>query len=187
MNQPIIGITGPARSGKDTFAGILISDFGFTRVALADPLRRMVASLTGLSFAQLLDSPEKEIAHPKLGGISPRRAMQTLGTEWGRDIIWRDLWVEHAMDQAEAAGSAVVIPDVRFENEAEAIRARGGVVVHMKRPALNIQVEAHASEAGVRLRFQDWMVLNDQGMEQLRDKAREFCWSLTQTRLGPFN
>lgn len=168
----IYGITGPARSGKDTLANLLVNRRGFTRVALADPLRVMVATLTGMTFQQMLDSPEKELPHPRLGGVSPRRAMQTLGTEWGRDLVWNNLWIEHAMDKAQAADGPVVIPDVRFENEAAAVRARGGKVIHMVRPGA-AAVEGHISEAGVAFVEGDVVVLNDGDMDDLKRHVLE--------------
>lgn len=162
---PLIGVTGRARAGKDTLAQIL-GYYGYARVALADPLRRVIASLTGMTFEELVNSPDKELPHPKLGGVSPRRAMQTLGTEWGRDLIWQDLWVTHAMDQI-AHHPRVVIPDVRFDNEADAIRSRGGIILHVHRDAGETKVEAHKSEDGVTPHATDLHIYNNGSVSQL--------------------
>lgn len=88
--------------------------------------------------------------------LTPRYALQRLGSEWGRDC-YPDVWIDHAIRIAgrlmgtdgnpnrpayspqrglnwrvsnEAAGHRgnVVIPDVRFPNEAAKIRAAGGVL-----------------------------------------------------------
>jgi hypothetical protein len=85
-----------------------------------------------------------------LAGQTPRHAMQTLGTEWGRQCIAPDLWV--ALCRREIAlclaqGESVVVDDVRFENEAAVIRALGGCVLSIDR-AENAD-KSHVSEAGV--------------------------------------
>ncbi len=54
--------------------------------------------------------------------------MQTLGTEWGRNLIGDNFWVELAMSKALSSQRAV-ITDVRFPNEVEAVQNHGGVVV----------------------------------------------------------
>lgn len=154
----IIGITGRARSGKDTLAGYLVENHGFAKITLAGPIRRFVGELTGLSEAELTDGPLKEAPLAWLGGVSPRRMMQTLGTEWGRNMIADELWLLVAQRQIELAKrngmAGVVISDVRFDNEAEFVRALGGRIVGLLRDGSGA-VEAHVSEAGVDSRLVD--------------------------------
>ena len=77
--------------------------------------------------------------------------MQTLGAEWGRDLIASDLWTMAWRQAAKAAlangAPGIVAEDCRYENEAVAIRALGGVVVRILRPTALPQVGAHATEA----------------------------------------
>src|SRR5690606_24735571 len=61
-------------------------------------------------------------------GASPRKMMQTLGTDWGRQMIGEDIWVK-AFARINA-GKQVVVPDVRFENEADIVRANG-ILIHL--------------------------------------------------------
>jgi hypothetical protein len=148
----IIGITGRARSGKDTLAGYLVDNHGFAKITLAGPIRRFIGELTGLSEAELTDGPLKEAPLAWLGGVSPRRMMQTLGTEWGRNMIADELWLlvaQREIEKAKRNGMAgVVISDVRFDNEAEFVKALGGHVFEISRGAAPA-VGAHVSEAGV--------------------------------------
>ncbi|MEU9859193.1 hypothetical protein AB0E19_38720, partial [Streptomyces sp. NPDC047974] len=88
----IIGITGRARSGKDTLAEFLVSDHGFVKLSFAAPIRAFVADITGLPVSAMEDGPLKEEPLDWLNGQTPRRLMQTVGTEWGREMIDRDLW-----------------------------------------------------------------------------------------------
>jgi hypothetical protein len=62
--------------------------------------------------------------------VSPRRALQTLGTDWGR-ALGESLWVNATLDTLPEGHT--VICDVRFPNEVEAIQARGGKVIRLRR------------------------------------------------------
>src|SRR4051812_35641591 len=111
----IIGITGQARSGKDTLAGALIeiAESG-VKMSFADPLRAFVSTVTGVPHAELVDGPKKEAPLTEFGGRSPRQMMQTLGTEWGRDLIHADIWITVARRRLESylACDDILRPDV---------------------------------------------------------------------------
>jgi hypothetical protein len=72
------------------------------------------------------------------------------------------LWTKCAENSLDGfpAGSNVVFDDVRFEDEAELIRSKGGVIVHLRRHTQNI--DYHASEAGIAVMEQD-LVLDNSG------------------------
>jgi hypothetical protein len=123
----------------------------FERYALADPLRSMLGTLlsdAGLDYAHLFERHLKEREIPELG-ISGRRLMQTLGTEWGRQLR-PDFWLRIAeLALGLHAGSSpihdrIVITDVRFPNEAAWIEQHGGYVVRVVRAAE--PVDRHESE-----------------------------------------
>ena len=135
---PLIGITGLAGSGKSEAAAIL-ERRGFTRISFATPLKRMIAVIC--------DETDKLATPPILCGRTLRYCYQTLGTEWGRMLVGEKLWTNIAMTAADAVGWSVVIDDVRFGNEAEAIIDNGGFVWRISRPGL-VRM-GHASEAGV--------------------------------------
>jgi hypothetical protein len=109
---------------------------GFVRVKFAGPLKTMLRSI-GLTKEQI-EGDLKEAPTPLLCGKTPRHAMQTLGTEWGRNLIgehfWIRLWSETVADVLNpiiGAGGRVVVDDCRFENEAGAARRLGGLVVRL--------------------------------------------------------
>ncbi len=169
-------------SGKTAFANALEAD-GYVRVPFAGTLKEMVAVLleaVGYSpdlVAELL-SERKEVPLDALGGITTRRLLQTLGTEWGRALmpdVWLRCW-QGRVEAALAAGKGAVADDIRFANEAEAITAIGGAMVRIQRPAADCRgdalVLAHASEGGLEQWPFDAEVLNNASLEKLKEQAR---------------
>jgi hypothetical protein len=148
----ILGLCGAAGSGKSSVALRLHAEHGYASWAFADPLYAAVAAITGLEIAELQNRERKERVLPWLG-TTPRRLLQTLGTEWGRGIISDTIWIDSTFRRIDASGwDRHVISDVRFTNEAEAVIARGGHVLRVERPdsaCLDAQAAAHASEAGI--------------------------------------
>lgn len=142
MKRMIVGITGKARSGKDTVAEYLVRVFGYTRFAFADQLKDIVCDMFDWGPAHRDGELKEEIDHR--WGFSPRRAFQLFGTEFGRALN-PNLWVKMA-DRKLGAG-LWVIPDVRFENEASFVRMNG-ILIHIERPGIQ-DVSLHISEAGI--------------------------------------
>lgn len=125
----LIGIAGPARSGKDTVANYICSYYqGFVKLSFATPLKFMLEKGLGFTEEQL-HGGDKEKIDPRFGK-SPRYIMQTLGTEWGRDLIHPDIWV---ICLEAFLRKNTVIADVRFDNEANFIREKGGLLIHVER------------------------------------------------------
>ncbi len=168
--QPIIGITGRARSGKDTVAEFILGAIGGYRYSFADPLRAMLVPL-GVDMNDPYWKARKEEVIPALG-VSPRRMLQTLGTEWGRNLINDDLWVLMAQQRLLNNGPGMIIPDVRFENEAAWVRRHGGLLIHVSRPDLK-EVEAHISESGVQIEPTDAQLFNTGTLEELQQMVKD--------------
>lgn len=169
MSPLLIGLTGLARSGKTTAAEHLISTYWLEHYAFADPLR------DGLMAIFNLDPNDFEGEHKEQPlawlGRSPRELMQSMGTEWARNSVHPDIWVklaEQNLDYITRALSEVigfVVSDVRFENEADFIRNRGGTLIHIRRkdaPGVN----PHISEAGVCVHPNDLMLHNNGTIEE---------------------
>lgn len=146
---PVVALTGAAGAGKSTAASYLIKEHGYTLVKFAAGLKTMMRVI-GLS-EEHIEGSLKEVPSKLLCGKTPRFAMQTIGTEWGRNIIgedfWANVWFDTAADVLDQGGR-VVVDDCRFENEAKKVRELGGVVVRLAgRGGI---AGAHASEAGLR-------------------------------------
>jgi hypothetical protein len=147
----LIGITGAAGSGKDTAADRLVSAHAFRKVSFAGPLKDGLCAMFNWTPEQINDRVFKETSLPDIGK-SPRQLMQLLGTEYGREMVHPDIWLILARRKIEAFMQyrSVVISDVRFDNEAEMIRAMGGQIIHLIRPGISA-VAAHVSEQGVTI------------------------------------
>ena len=128
----VVALSGLAGSGKSTACRYLATK-GFTLVKFAGPLKDMCRAM-GLTDEHI-EGSLKEVPCDLLGGRTPRHAMQTLGTQWGRDCIGESLWVDLWRSRAEkvlANGGRVVTDDCRFANEAQIIRSLGGTILRLE-------------------------------------------------------
>lgn len=167
----IIGISGRAGHGKDTCASFLPSTF--VRLAFADPLKDGVAVMFGFTHEQVRGSLKEQI-DPRYG-VSPRQCMQWLGTEFGRKLIADNVWVRvmrSRLDDAKARGTpGAIITDVRFPNEADAIREWGGEVWRVVRTPAPPAVNPHPSETALDGYAFDRVVENVGTLEDLRNRV----------------
>lgn len=180
----LIGLNSPApASGKTEVARVLQEDYGFKVVRFAGPLKAMTSELlkaAGILNKEVRDryiyGDLKEDPIPTLGGRSSRYIQQRLGTEFGRDLISPTLWVDLAMHYAHAlrcSGYPVVIDDLRFVNEYDAIRAAGGKTMRIIRPGVTRPAEAHASEGALDGHPFDHVLHNDGPLSALEGKVME--------------
>ena len=123
-------------SGKSTASQFLIEHYGFALVKIAAPLKMMARSFlydAGIPERRLdefIEGTKKndDLASYGLPGITPRKIMQSLGSEWGRDQMGRDVWANIAAGRARRlieSGQRVVIDDLRFSNEYDILHALG--------------------------------------------------------------
>lgn len=147
------------RSGKSTVAEHLQQQHGFALVKFAAGLKSMTRTLLdslGYSTADInrfVEGTDREYVLPEIG-VTTRHIMQTLGTEWGRNCIGENLWADITQSRIKnllAQGCSVVVDDMRFINEMDAIHAIGGVCYRIIRPDAPTTQAAvnHASEGGL--------------------------------------
>lgn len=133
----IIGLTGDIGSGKDTVAKILVNYYSFERLALADPIANGMVAMFGITLEEYHNRTLKELPHPKLMGKSIRDVARLIGTEFGRDMIHKDIWTfvlnGKYTDMLCSGKHKFVISDVRFENEEKWIRENEGVIIRVIR------------------------------------------------------
>ena len=143
----IVGLTGRKGCGKSSVANIFRDRLGYEVVSFASPIKDMLRVL-GLGDAELNDPIIKEIVLDEYRK-SPRELMQLLGTEFGRALVDKNIWVT-ALEKRIDSDKNYVIDDVRFPNEAAMIHANGGKVVRVYRPLQEDEAAAsHISEAGI--------------------------------------
>ncbi len=157
----IIGASGYAHGGKDTLATHLAHRYGYTRTRFAGEIKATCQRIFAFSDEQiegaLKETPDPRYPMPGVcpacntvcsaddGGwyceacrrlylshLTPRLAMQVLGVSLR--ALYADVWLDATLRQLDRA-ERWVICDVRFPNEAQAIRARGGRVIRLLRGA----------------------------------------------------
>jgi len=138
----IIGLVGFIGAGKGSVADILTRKLGFQKESFANAVKDAVAPIFGWD-RKMLEGDTKESRlwresddlwwSEKLGKpFSPRLALQLMGTESGRNVFHKDVWVLSLLRRTDPAKD-YVLADVRFPNEIDMIRDAGGKVVRVKR------------------------------------------------------
>ena len=121
----IIALCGAAGAGKSEVAKHLANNYDFIRPHPLQPMKDMLEAF-GLTGDEINGSL-KEAPCDKLGGKSPRHAQITLGTEWGRSCIAKDLWIRRWMQQYD--GYDAVCESIRFPDEEKCVHGKAGVVI----------------------------------------------------------
>lgn len=196
MRPHIIGITGRKRSGKDTFATGLIRAFeargvSAATMSFADPLRTALYALDphvpafGSAYPlerlqPLIDAYGWEGIKSTPYGPEVRRLLQRFGTDSIRaldDTFWVRAFTDSASRRRDV--DYVIVPDVRFQNEADAIWGMGGLNFRVTRPGLQTD-DQHASETAMDDALADLHVDNTGTADDLATAA-----SLAVTYLAP--
>ena len=180
--RTLLGLSGYARSGKDTVADILF-DHGFKRLAFADTLREAIYRLNPTVFLQNDDwagfVPLQEVVDTfgweQAKKVTPevRDLLQRLGTEVGRDMFGTNFWVDQTFRKLESdPGQRFVLTDVRFPNEADAVRDAGGFVLRVRREGFG-PVNGHSSETALDGYEFDAFIDNDGTIPELATQVAE--------------
>lgn len=126
----VFGVSGKARSGKDSLFAIAALD-GFKRLSFAAELKCRARADFGLT-EEHTDGALKDLPCAELGGRSPREFLIDLGNLYRK---YRDtFWVDIVIDTIKAnPHESYMITDVRYPNEAEAIKSVGGEILRLER------------------------------------------------------
>lgn len=167
-------MSGYATSGKDTVADLLCYEYDFERFSFSEPLQDMLMVLDpklggGMTLRGLVNDEgwTKAKENPEV-----RRLLQVLGTEIGRDMISPNLWV-NLMAEKIAGVDRVVLTNVRFPNEAEMVRNRGGLILRVERPGVG-PAQGHISDLALDEFDFDRVISNDSTIENLHHYMRGF-------------
>jgi hypothetical protein len=190
--KTIIALCGKKRSGKDTVAHFLSTQYGYQHLKLAQPLKDAMHVLFGFTTEQM-ETDVKDTVDLRWG-ITPRRAMQYFGTEVMQyhlqeviPSIERNFFVHRLMHQIhqcenekDSSSPSFVISDMRFMHEFNALLqfskergyhfkvleiVRGN---HIQGP--NSQENTHSSEVEYKMIPKDHIIFNDEGIPQLYKK-----------------
>ena len=75
-----------------------------------------------------------------------------------------DIWIDCTLSNC---GKDAIISDVRFPNEAKAIKEQGGIIIRVEREGLQSS-DTHSSETAMREIVPDIIVENNKGLGDLR-------------------
>ena len=140
----IIGFVGFIGSGKDTAADYLVNFHGFRRDSFASTLKDAVAHVFGWDRT-LLEGRTKQAREWReeidtwwserlnMPNLTPRWILQYWGTDVCRNHFHDDIWIASLENKMRKTSDNIVISDVRFPNEIQAIHNAGGIVVRVKR------------------------------------------------------
>jgi hypothetical protein len=186
MTAPLIGMIGRRRSGKDSVAETLVSEFGYARVAFADPLKEAALTVDpivgvrvtdAIPHALRLSTVVDEIGWEAAKDSYPTEARGTALQRLGDAVrnLDADFWVRAAMSRVTASDAPVIVTDCRFPNEAEAIRLAGGIIVRVVRPGAVADpgVDSHPSETALDDYPEDFYVDNSGTLDELAADVRE--------------
>ena len=149
----IIGFMGKAGSGKDTAADYLMGESGWDRIALADPIKRIVKDAFALDHDTVYDRHLREQPLENWPDWTVRKLCQYVGTELFRTNIDPDIWVKslHYKIKMEPPTKNWAITDIRFPNELRYFKSNceGFVSISVSRDGCdgNVGISGHESEA----------------------------------------
>ena len=204
----IIGLCGLIGSGKDTIADYLVNSHGFRQDSFAASLKDTLAAVFGWDRTMLEGRTGSSrtwreqvdtwwAARLGIPHLTPRWAMQNLGTEVIREHFHQDIWTASVENKLRKINNNVVISDCRFPNEVAAIQAAGGVVVCVKRgtepdwvdlavtnPNMMPQLYpgVHASEyswAGTKF---DYIIDNNESLDMLYNRIKDLVQGLQHAK-----
>lgn len=174
----IIGLNGAGRTGKDTVREIIGQTVNrrVIREAFADRLKESAARALGLSCGQLesvkdtgfvkVQGPVNETPHV----VAVRSYLERYGHEAHRGVFGEDFWIapvmlahDHRMGMEPPP--LTVVTDLRFKNEAEAVRQRGGEVWEVLRPQSAVESQ-HISNQPLPRHLIDRVIDNSGSLEE---------------------
>lgn len=123
--QKVVLLAGYARAGKDTVARYMKNRYLYRPMKFAGPLYDMVIAM----YHQIVHEVSPAYIEARKQEVAPgttltwRELMQTLGTEWGRDMLGADIWCNLAAETAYAyRPQNIVFSDARFFSEYERLQ-----------------------------------------------------------------
>jgi|SaaInlStandDraft_1057018.scaffolds.fasta_scaffold175378_2 dephospho-CoA kinase len=170
----LLGLTGKKGSGKDTFADYIVKKYGFIKLAFADQLRNILKvtfNWTDEHFNR--ENKEKECKEWK---ITPREAMQVMGTEVLRELFNNKINTTIKNNKysyhikcihnmiIKLKGKNIIISDIRFQDEIEYIKSMDGLIIAINKNVNNNKFSNHKSE-NQNLKKIDFEMENDNSLD----------------------
>lgn len=168
----LIGFTGKMGSGKSTAIQHLKDKYTVCNIKFAQPLY----DIQEYAYRRIHDVYTRPADF-----VKDRKLLQFLGTEWGRgmvgDTVWVDLWKKEISNRGQynslfEVDELITCDDIRFDNEAEAIKALGGILVRIESDKANQRIDTtsgivnHPSEQGISEKYIDFTIENNDSIKE---------------------
>lgn len=161
----IISLTGNTGVGKDTMADYMVAKYGFVKISMADPMKRIAKEMYDFSNEQLWGPSEarnqEDKRYRQLNGtyLTARVVTQLLGNEFSRSL-YPETWIKYMqrvvkkiqtgfyyseqkgaflLPNKKSNYTGIIVSSCRFRNEIEAIKKMNGSTIRLKRPALSTE------------------------------------------------
>ncbi len=182
----LIGLVAKKGSGKDCMGDYLIENFNFNKTHFADPLKEGLRHIFDLNDEQLYGK-DKETIDPRWKK-TPRQLFQIFGTDIMRNImspllgledtlwVYRfEVWYERNKEKN------IACCDVRFINEANAIKDLGGILIRIDRNTQDN--DYHISEQLIKDIPVDYVLENNGTKEEFYEKIKLLMEKLTKEEM----
>jgi hypothetical protein len=179
MKPLLIGLSGKSGSGKSTVGDYLAGAHGYHQFAFAGALKEVVQTAFHFSDEQMTFG--KEAVDPRCGK-SPRWCLQHFGSAFR--AVWPEIWIWNLRWEilgflAENGQRPIVVTDVRFRDEAEALKRMGAVLVRITRSAGETPAPLEACATGIPGHVSetdldgwkgwDYVIINNSTLEHLEN------------------
>lgn len=162
---------GRARSGKDSVAAMVQRiQPAYKLQRISAPLKEAAGALYGIDYS-VFDCDAKDSIDPRYGK-TPRQLLHALMNftvqQHGAEHFSRRLWLPR--------GSRLIVPDVRYLHDVDAVRRAGGVIWKIDRPVLRLH---HNFEDHLDAIQPDATIVNDGSLHELKCKVVRMLLSYT--------
>lgn len=183
-----IGLGHYSRTGKDSLANAVIASLQeydpklrVGKVPFAWKLKNICYELYGWAgmkppewYETTEGEKDRNTVLPAIGK-SPVSIWVDMGTPAVRDQVYENTWVDYLL-KSDLGYDVLLIPDVRFSNEIEAVRSMGGTLIKVVRPGYGPR-KSPADRALLGYRGWDYVVGASGEMTELRRwGSRLACW-----------
>lgn len=193
MDTLYIGLGYKKQQGKGDFTKFLIKHLGDLNIRAVEhqfsgPLKYFVCSVFGASSEDATTGDRE--------GVPPEWVMDTTGCKTWREVLqkigcdaramWPGVWINHAFVGNYSLGTreeVVIISDLRFEDELQAIRDHGGYNIHISRPSVE-STDAHISENSLDFNDFDVHIRNSGDLDDLSALAFHEACAIKERFIG---
>lgn len=199
----LVGLGGLKESGKDTVADILVTNYGFVKIQMSQPVNDALAELNPLIPVPMKWEGIRKLVSRVLYGEETvhefipyrkylsdvgyveakrnpevRRLLMSLGTDVVRKMIDEMAWINIAHDDIRRhilAGDDVVVTGIRTRNELQMIEQLGGYTAWVERSwrVDYADTPLYSSHFG-------WRIFNDADLDLLRCEVARYANHITR-------